>query len=116
MSQTPLNSTSKMMRRRYGAKIQEMRETLGLTQRDVAEALGLDYYTMVSQIERGVSKIPVQDVARWALLLRQNLKEFTILYTYWNEPDLYSGIFGIDPVADQSLPKQDVRNARTPKK
>jgi transcriptional regulator with XRE-family HTH domain len=106
MSQTNLNSTSKIMRRRFGSKVQLMRESVGKTQRDMAEALNLDYYTMVSQIERGVSKIPVQDVAKWAELLQQPLRDFTVLYMYWNEPALYTGLFGTDPIVEQGLPKE----------
>lgn len=96
--------TSLVMRKRFGAILKEQRETAGKTQRDVAELLSYDYYTMVSQIERGLGRIPPEDLVVWAAAYRQPLKDFAKSYLYWTDPYVYSALYGINPVDEQALP------------
>lgn len=97
-------STSLVMRKRYGAMLREMRQEAGLTQQEVAAHLGYDYYTMVSQIERGLGRIPPEDLPVWASLYRKDPKEFAKLALYWTDPYVYAAIWGVNPIDEQKLP------------
>lgn len=96
--------TSLVMRKRYGAHLKQLREDCGLTQRDVAEKLDYDYYTMISQIERGLGRVPPEDLPTWAAAYRQPLKEFAKTYLYWTDPYVYSALYGINPIDAERLP------------
>ena len=80
------SSSALILRKRHGVLLRQMREEAGLTQRDVAAELGYDYYTMVSQIERGLGRIPPEDLETWAKLLRKDSKEFAKLSLYFTDP------------------------------
>lgn len=49
-----------------GRWLRHLRHSRGLTQAQVAEALGYDYATMVSQVERGLGQLPEQDQRAYA--------------------------------------------------
>lgn len=66
----------KELRRQAGAWLKSRRSEVGLTQRALAEAVGLEYYTMVSMIEAGRGRIPPDSYLAWAGALqcsRRNL-------------------------------------------
>ena len=46
------------IRKVSGAWLREKREAAGLSQKAVAELVGFDYYTFISQVECGRGKIP----------------------------------------------------------
>lgn len=48
-----------------GSLIRKRREELGYTQKGLADAIGLEYYTMISQIELGYISVPA---ALWVSL------------------------------------------------
>lgn len=97
--------TSLLMRKRFGSHLRQMREEAGLTQRDIAAHLGYDYYTQVSQIERGLGRVPPEDIGTWAKLLKQDPKDFAKLVLYWTDPFIYQALYGINPYDDQKLPR-----------
>lgn len=99
------SSNAKIMRKRLGAYLKQLREEAGLTQRDVAEKLGYDYYTMVSQIERGLSRLPVEDLLKWAELLRVDPKKLGKTVLYWTDPYVYQALYGVNPLDEQKLPR-----------
>lgn len=45
-------------RREAGVWLRQLREERGFTQRQLAERVGIEYYTFVSQIEAGRGRIP----------------------------------------------------------
>lgn len=53
-----------------GAWLREMREAAGLSQREVAERVGLTYHTFVDHVEAGSGRIAATALARWADALR----------------------------------------------
>ena len=55
-----VDQTTKDRRRRAGAYIKACREAANLSQKNVGDALGYEYYTTVSQIERGVTTLPME--------------------------------------------------------
>ena len=100
------SSTALILRKRLGVLLRQAREEAGLTQRDIAAHLGYDYYTMVSQIERGLGRIPPEDLTTWATLLKKDPKEFTRLNLYYTDPYVYEALWGINPLDEQKLPRK----------
>jgi transcriptional regulator with XRE-family HTH domain len=85
-----------------GAIIKEAREKLGKTQRDLAADLGLDYYTMISQMELGYIAVPA---TLWvpvcdALGLDRYRFVLTCLTEY--QPEVYTALFGNSGISDTS--------------
>lgn len=64
------------LKREIGLWLKEMRERAGLSQRDLAKAVGLQYYTFVSQLENGRGRIPADKFTAWADALRIDRQEF----------------------------------------
>lgn len=68
-NQRQTNET-KELRRLGGRWLKERRERAGLSQRQLAEILGVEYYTFISQIETGHGRIPPDRYAAWAEAIR----------------------------------------------
>lgn len=84
---------AKEHRMTLGLWLRSLREEQGLSQRELADMLSLDYYTFISQLENGRGKIPSHRYAEWAQALGQNPREFvkTLLQHY--EPTTYNVLF-----------------------
>ena len=63
------NSTAdaKQLRKEAGRWLQGMRKKAGLSQIDLANQLGLKYYTFVSQVENGFGRVPSESMEAWAV-------------------------------------------------
>jgi transcriptional regulator with XRE-family HTH domain len=88
------NDVAKNMRRRFGAYVKGLRVDAALTQQQVAKALGYEYYTFVSQIERGFARVPPEDIQKWAKVLRVDVSEFAKRVLFFFDPYTYHAIFG----------------------
>lgn len=107
------NEVAKLMRRRCGAYIKGLRIDAGLTQAQVAKALGYTYYTMISQVESGKARIPPEDYPQWAALLKVDLAEFAKTILSFMDPFTYHAIFGGEnPIAKAQ--RENVRHKRDP--
>ncbi|PHS19417.1 MAG: transcriptional regulator [Blastopirellula sp.] len=84
---------SKENRVLLGVWLRELRETLHLSQRNLADALHLDYYTFISQLENGRGKIPAQRYTEWASALEQDPKTFVRKLLFYYEPETYHILF-----------------------
>lgn len=84
---------SKEQRAALGVWLKELREQQGLSQRDLATALSLDYYTFISQLENGRGKIPAHRYAEWALALGQETRPFVKTLLSYYEPATYKILF-----------------------
>jgi transcriptional regulator with XRE-family HTH domain len=56
-------------RKQAGNWLKELRTRAGLSQIDLAQALGLKYYTFVSQVENGFGRVPTESLESWARAL-----------------------------------------------
>lgn len=92
-------------RREAGAWLRHLRETRGFTQRLLAERVGIEYYTFVSQIEAGRGRIPADRYQKWADALEMEPKVFVKKMIHFYEPVTYQILFGEDgePVDDSSV-------------
>lgn len=101
------------LKRAVGAYLQERRLALGLTQADVANALGDLWFTAVSGVENGRNAVAPERYAQWADVLDLNKREFgKFLLKHYN-PYLYDLIWpGDADVVDliKNLPER-IRNA-----
>lgn len=84
---------AKEQRAALGCWLKELREHQGLSQRDLAAALDLDYYTFISQLENGRGKIPAHRYAEWAVALGQDPRSFVKTLLSYYEPATYKILF-----------------------
>jgi len=76
-----------------GIWLKQLREEAGLSQREMAAALGLEYYTFISQLENGRGKIPSQRYRDWATVLKTNEKVFVKTLLMYTDPTTYEILF-----------------------
>jgi transcriptional regulator with XRE-family HTH domain len=84
-------------RKRAGTWLQERRKAAGLSQVDLAQRLGLKYYTFISQVENGFGRVPVESMEAWALALAVPPKEFARQLLADYEPELHRLLFEVKP-------------------
>jgi transcriptional regulator with XRE-family HTH domain len=80
-----------------GRWLRELREKRGLTQREVAQLVGVEYYTFVSQLENGRGRIPPDGYLDWAEALGVQPREFVQGLMYYYDPVTYQILFGPKP-------------------
>ena len=84
---------SKELRLALGAWLKDLREAQSLSQRDLADLLGLEYYTFISQLENGRGKIPSNRYLDWADALGVEPKAFVQNLLMHYDPITYSILF-----------------------
>lgn len=82
------------LRADLGAWLKSLREDRGLSQRELATELSLDYYTFISQLETGRGKIPPSRYLDWAVALKQNPRSFVKKLMSHYDPSTYDILFG----------------------
>src|SRR5215510_2994564 len=76
---------TRQLRNQAGAWLWELREKRGLSQRELAERVGAEYYTFISQLEAGRGRIPPDRYLVWANALGVEPREFVrILMSYYD--------------------------------
>jgi transcriptional regulator with XRE-family HTH domain len=61
---------------RAGSWLRELRERRGLTQRELARIVGVEYYTIIAQLESGRGRVPADRYLAWAAALQVEPREF----------------------------------------
>src|SRR5271165_4799246 len=84
------------LRREGGRWLKECREKVGLSQRRLAELVGAEYYTFISQLETGRGRIPPDRYRLWAQALRMSPKEFVRNILRFYDPVTYGILFDGD--------------------
>ena len=93
---------AQLLRRQAGRWLKQKREERNLSQRQLADLLGLDYYTFISQLETGRGRIPPERYADWARSLGMEPQEFVYVLMRYYDPITFSILF----------PKADDLNSR----
>ena len=93
---------TKVRRQEAGRWLKAARERAGLTQAQLSEAVGLRYYTFVSQVESGVGRLPIETQAAWAKALRLDEAEFAKTLLAYYEPELHRLLFESTVSASQA--------------
>jgi len=95
--QTKLNSdTVQELRREGGRYLRELREAAGLSQRQLAALIGVEFYTFVSQIETGRGRIPPDSYRTWAKALGVEPRAFVRDLMRFYDPVTHDILFATD--------------------
>ncbi|MBO1076889.1 helix-turn-helix domain-containing protein [Roseomonas marmotae] len=81
------------LRREAGEWLREQRERAGLSQRQLAQMIGVDYYTFISQVESGRGRIPPDRYIAWAGAIGAEPKVFVRELMRFYDPVTYQILF-----------------------
>src|SRR5882757_2800164 len=85
---------ARQLRKQAGDWLKQRRADAGLSQADLAAKLGLKYYTFISQVENGFSRVPTETMAAWATELGLEPAAFAKHLLLYYEPELHRLLFG----------------------
>ena len=83
----------KRLRQEAGQWLRSLRERRRLSQRELAEKIGVEYYTFISQLETGRGRIPPDRYRLWAEVLGVEPKEFVRELLRFYDPVTYELLF-----------------------
>ena len=83
------------LRRLAGAWLKELRERRGLSQRQMAQLIGAEHYTFISQLENGRGRIPPDQYVKWAAALCVEPTDFVRTLLQYYDPVTYRILFGM---------------------
>jgi cytoskeletal protein RodZ len=111
---------AKRLRKLVGEYLRASREVQGLTQRELAEKLNLNYYTFISQLESGSGRVPPHLYIQYAEALHIDTQEFTKVMLRHYDPFTYQALFGRKAEniygvqeSDKKLPRKPSRAGNT---
>lgn len=81
------------LRKEGGLWLKRRREEVGLSQRELAQALGLKFYSFISQVENGRTRVPPELLRPWAEALQMPVKNFARMMLRHFDPVLFSALF-----------------------
>ena len=81
------------LRREGGRWLKEQRERAGLSQRQLATAVGAEYYTFISQLETGRGRIPPDRYEVWAGALSVPPRDFVKGLLKYYDPITFELLF-----------------------
>lgn len=87
---------ARQLRKQAGDWLKQRRADAGLSQIDLAARLGLKYYTFISQVENGFSRVPTEVMAAWAIELGLEPAAFAKHLLLYYEPELHRLLFGAE--------------------
>ena len=79
--------------RELGAWLRQRREACGLSQRQLANLVGLDCYTTIAQLESGSGRIPPEKYRLWLAHMSMNERDFVLTLLSHYDPITYSILF-----------------------
>lgn len=85
---------SRLLRKQAGDWLKQKRAAAGLSQVDLAARLALKYYTFISQVENGFSRVPTDMMQAWAMHLGLEPAAFAKHLLVYYEPELHRLLFG----------------------
>lgn len=83
----------KKLRKEVGKWLRTKRLEVEKTQREVAGEVGFAYYTMISQLETGHTRVPPEAMERYAKALKISPKAFATTMVYYYDPVTYRLLF-----------------------
>ncbi len=91
---------TELVRANLGIWLRERRTALGLSQREIAELAGFEYYTFISQLETGRGRVPAERYESYAKALKVDAREFAMRMLQAYENSTYRLLFPTDAVSD----------------
>ena len=95
MQATKTVSKAVQSRKEAGAWLKELRARAGLSQIELAERLGLKYYTFISQVENGFGRVPTDSMEAWGRALGEEPAVFSKTLLSFYDPELYRLLFEV---------------------
>ena len=92
---------AQLLRKEAGHWLRQLREKRGLSQRELADKVGAEVYTLIAQLEHGRGRIPPDRYLVWADALEIERREFVRRLTYYYDPETYKIVF-----QDHARPKR----------
>ncbi|MEX0752879.1 MAG: helix-turn-helix transcriptional regulator [Xanthobacteraceae bacterium] len=86
---------AKQLRKDAGTWLKGLRGRAGMSQIELAERLGLKYYTFVSQVENGFGRVPTELIEAWARALGQEPSIFARRLLAYYDPELHRLLFEV---------------------
>ena len=80
------------MRKQAGVWLKARRRAAGLTQKELARKVGLEYYPVVSQFEGAQARLPSSQYAKWAEALGLDLKAFAATLLGYYDPHTFAAL------------------------
>jgi transcriptional regulator with XRE-family HTH domain len=93
------DSETQELRRAAGRWLRGLREARGLSQRELAERVGTEYYSFISQLETGRGRIPPDRYRVWAEALGVPPAAFVRDLMGYYDPVTHAILFGDDTAA-----------------
>jgi transcriptional regulator with XRE-family HTH domain len=97
-SQDRKDGETASLRREAGQWLRQLRERRGYSQRALADRVGIEYYTFVSQIEAGRGRIPAERYEVWADALAVDPAIFVRNMLRFYEPTTFQILFGKEEI------------------
>lgn len=89
------------LRKEAGAYMKTLRTDAGITQRELAEKLGLLNYTLISQFEAGKARLPPDKMAAFAQTLGIDRFKLAQRLTQYYDPYLWDMLWGAETAKQQ---------------
>ena len=86
---------AKAQRKLAGDWLKGRRAAAGLSQIQLAERLGLKYYTFISQVENGFGRVPTDSMEGWAKALGIEPQAFARHLLSFYDPELHRLLFEV---------------------
>ena len=81
------------LRREGGRWLKQCREAAGLSQRQLAELVGAEYYTFISQLETGRGRIPAGSLSTLGTRVKNSAKRLVQQILRFYDPVTYEILF-----------------------
>src|SRR5690606_846795 len=83
-----------------GQWLRDRRTAIGLSQRELADLAGFEYYTFISQLETGRGRVPAERYEGYARALQLDPREFAMRMLQAYENTTYRLLFPSDGMTD----------------
>lgn len=93
------DAQTKELRKAAGKWLRELREAQGLSQSELAQLVGVKYYTFISQLETGRGRIPPDKYRVWSEALGLPVKDFVKHLFQYYDPVTFEILFADEAVA-----------------
>ena len=84
------------LRKEAGKWLKDLREHIGLSQRQLAKLVGAEYYTFISQLESGRGRVPPDRYLDWAKALEVAPRDFVKTLMQFYDPITFDILFTED--------------------
>ena len=95
-----VKASNERLRVEVGQRLRQRRTTAGLSQRELADQAGFDYYTFISQIEAGRGKVPAERYEAYARAISVDPRDFAIRMLQAYENSTYKLLFPADALGE----------------